>query len=232
VAPARVGSVLGDDVDDGEAPGTVGSSWGGSNRRRASAAITGSEAAIGWRQWAMSRVEWLWWSSEERGRRWCAWIDAGRSPFIGTRGCCGAVKKSTMARRLRRAVELGEVVAVFYGSWRCYWRRQRGRAVARLVALLPRRPRRVREQVIVSGAGGHGSGLGACLVASRCHCGAQRVASGARACSRSWRGACPVYARGVHTRDASGVQGAMDACLSGLCGVPPRQRPMLGDPVE
>jgi hypothetical protein len=142
------------------------------------------------------------------------------------------VKKSTMARLLRQAIELGEVVAVFYGSWRCYWRRQRGRAVAKLVALLPcpSRPRRTR--VLFSGDGGGGSWSRACLGALRCHGDAQRVASGARACSRSWRGACPVYARGVHTRDASGVQGAMDACLSGLCCVPPRQRPMLGDPVE
>ncbi|KAK1626836.1 hypothetical protein QYE76_001151 [Lolium multiflorum] len=72
-----------------------------------------------------------------------------------------------MARLLRRAVELGEVVAVFYGSWRCYWRRQRGRAVARLVALLPcpSRPRRTR--VGFSGDGGYGSWPRACLVAVR-----------------------------------------------------------------
>ena len=174
--------MLDDVVDDGEAPGTGGSSWNGSNRRRASAAITGSEASIGWRQWAMSRVEWLWWSSEERGRRWCAWIDAGRSPFIGTRGCCGAVRKATMARLLRRAIELGEVVAVFYGSWRCYWWRQRGRAVARLVALLPRRARLRRIGVLFSGDGGHGSWSRACLVVAWRRGDAQRLVSESRTC--------------------------------------------------
>jgi hypothetical protein len=38
-ALARVGSMLDDNVDDGEAPGTGGSSGGGSNRRRASATV-------------------------------------------------------------------------------------------------------------------------------------------------------------------------------------------------
>ena len=60
--------MLDDVVDDGEAPGTGGSSWGGSNRRRSSAAITGSEASIGRRRWLIEAVEWLRWSSEKRGR--------------------------------------------------------------------------------------------------------------------------------------------------------------------
>jgi hypothetical protein len=137
-----------------------------------------------------------------------------------------------MARLLRRAIELGEVVAVFYGSWRCYWRRQRGRAVARLVALLPRRARLRRIGVLFSGDGGHGSWSRSCLGALRCHGEAQRVRRGSRGCSRSWRGAWPGCVRGVHALDASGVQGAMDACWSGQCRAPPRQRPMLGDSVE
>jgi hypothetical protein len=185
VAPARFGSMLDEVVDDGEAPGTGGSSWNGSNRRRASAASGGSEASIGRRRWLMSTVEWLRWSSEKRGRCWCAQIDEGRSPFIGARGCCGAVRKSTCSQLLRRASELGEGMALFCGSWRSVWRRQHGRAVASLVALPPCLPRRSRGHVVVSSAGGHGSGLRACLAASRCHGDAQRARRGSRACVRA-----------------------------------------------
>ena len=99
-------------------------------------------------------------SGERWGVRWCAWIAQGSSVFIGASEGCGAVRWSTWARRLRRASELGEGVALFCGSWRCVWRRQRGRATSGLVASLPCLPRRSREQVVVSGGGGHGSGLG------------------------------------------------------------------------
>jgi hypothetical protein len=88
-----------------------------------------------------------------------------------------------MARRFRRAIELGEGVAVVYGSWRSERWRQRGRGASGWVALLPRRPRRVREQVIVSGGGGHGSCLGACLAMSWWRGRAQRLDREARACS-------------------------------------------------
>jgi hypothetical protein len=115
----------------------------------------------------------------------------GNLLFIGLREGGGAVARSTMARLLRRLVELGVVMAMLYVSRRGERWRQLGRGGPGWVALLPRRPRRSREQVVVSGAGGHGSGLGACLAASRCHCGAQRVHRGSRACSRWWRGACP-----------------------------------------
>jgi hypothetical protein len=118
------------DVDDGGSPGTGGSSWGGSNRRRASAAITGSEASIGRRRWLIEAVEWLRWSSEKRGRCWCAQIDEGSAPFIALLEGCGAGWQSTMARRFRRLVELGEVMAMLYGSRRCYWQRQLGRGAS------------------------------------------------------------------------------------------------------
>ena len=58
--------MLDDVVDDGEAPGTGGSSGDGSNRRRASAAVTGSGVAIGRRYWAMSSGEVARRSREER----------------------------------------------------------------------------------------------------------------------------------------------------------------------
>jgi hypothetical protein len=117
-APARDGNMLEVDVDDGGSPGTGGSSWGGSNRRRASAAITGSGVAIERRRWLIEAVEWLRWSSEKRGRRWCAQMAQGSALFIATRGCCGAGKKSTRARRLRRAVELGGDAVGFSSSRR------------------------------------------------------------------------------------------------------------------
>jgi hypothetical protein len=53
---------------------------------------------------------------EKRGVRRCAQIVKWRPLFIGARGCCGAVRKSTMARLLRRARGLGSDAALFYGS--------------------------------------------------------------------------------------------------------------------
>jgi hypothetical protein len=47
-APARVGEVRGYVVVDGESSGTGGVSGYGSNRRRASAAVMGSDDQIGW----------------------------------------------------------------------------------------------------------------------------------------------------------------------------------------
>jgi hypothetical protein len=46
-APAVAGSVRDVDVDDGEAPGTGGVSWIGSNRRRRGAVLAGSGLQIG-----------------------------------------------------------------------------------------------------------------------------------------------------------------------------------------
>jgi hypothetical protein len=54
-------------VDDGELPGTGGLSWGGSNRRRASAVAHGSEAAIGELRRLIEAVRWLRRSREKRG---------------------------------------------------------------------------------------------------------------------------------------------------------------------
>jgi hypothetical protein len=211
VAPARLGSVRGEVVDDGGAPGTGGSSWGGSNRRRRPPGTGGSDLQIGAAPARIERVVW-WLRSSERWRaRWCAQIDEGSALFIATRGCCGAVRKSTCSRLLRRASELGEGVALFCGSWRSVWRRQRGRAVAGLVALLPLLPRRSRKQVVVSGAGGHGSGLRACLARPRWHGDAQRARRGSRGCVY-WRGgAWPVRVHGAHGRDASGILAVLGA---------------------
>ena len=47
MAPARVGKVRDEGVDDGESTGTGGSSWGGSNRRRRPPGTGGSELQIG-----------------------------------------------------------------------------------------------------------------------------------------------------------------------------------------
>ena len=113
-------------VDDGEAPGSSGASWGGSNRRRCSAAAHGSEAAIERRWWLMSMVEWLRRSREKRGVRWCAEIVEARSPFIDEGGYRGAAARSTMARVLRRAIELGEGGVLFSVSTRFSWRRRLG----------------------------------------------------------------------------------------------------------
>ena len=118
MAPATVGSVLGEVVDDGDPPGSSGSSWGGSNRRRASAVVTGSGVAIGQRYWAMSMGEGLRRSREERGVRWCEEINGRGSPFIGEGGYRGAVARSTTARALRRAIELGEGGVLFSVSRR------------------------------------------------------------------------------------------------------------------
>ena len=58
---------------------------------------------------------------------------------------------------------------------------------------------------VVSGDGGRWLVSCECLAGLRCHGGARRVASGARARGRRWGGACPVRAHGVSTRDASGI---------------------------
>ncbi|KAE9892523.1 hypothetical protein GP695_34665 [Enterobacteriaceae bacterium TzEc051] len=47
MAPARVGKVRGEVVDDGESTGSGGSSWGGSNRRRRPPGTGGSDLQIG-----------------------------------------------------------------------------------------------------------------------------------------------------------------------------------------
>jgi hypothetical protein len=57
-------------------------------------------------------------SRKEREEWWCEGIDEAMPPFIGERVCCGAGWRSTMARRFRRLVELGEVMALLYMSRR------------------------------------------------------------------------------------------------------------------
>jgi hypothetical protein len=115
------------------------------------------------------------------------------------------VARSTMARLLRWSIELGEGVALFWCSWRRVWRRQRGRAVARLVALFPCLPRLRRIGVSFSGGGGHGSWSWTCLVASWSPGGAQPTARWSRASASEWDGACPVTSVSVHTRDVIGM---------------------------
>jgi hypothetical protein len=105
-------------VDDGELPGTGGLSWGGSNRRRASAAAYGSEASIERRWWLMSTVEWLRRSREKRGVLRCEEIEEWRPLFIMAEVAMGAAAKSTWARLLRRAIGLGEGGALLSTSWR------------------------------------------------------------------------------------------------------------------
>jgi hypothetical protein len=121
-----------------------------------------------------------------------------------------------MARRFRRAVELGEGVATFSLSRRSERWRQLGRAAARLVALFPCLPRPRRIGVSFSGGGGHGSWSWACLAASRWHGDAQRLASGARVSVSEWDGACPVRVHGVHTRDTSGIRARSGRASSGV----------------
>jgi hypothetical protein len=120
---------------------------------------------------------------------------------------------------------------VFYGSWRCYWRRQRGRAVARLVALLPcpSRPRRTR--VGFSGDGGYGSWPRACLVAAYVCGGAQLLARWSRACSR-WPGsACPGRVCGACSRRPRHGVATTGRVCSGGCRAPPRPGLALACPV-
>jgi hypothetical protein len=148
--------------------------------------------------------------------RWCAWIIKGRSPFIAAHGCCGAGWWSTMARLLRRAVELGEVVAVFYGSWRCYWRRQLGRGGPGWVALLPGMSRQWRDLLPRLRRWRSRVWSWPCLAASWWRGDAQRLASGARASARWWRGACPVRVHGAHGRDASGMLAILGARRPGV----------------
>jgi hypothetical protein len=57
VAPARVGSVRGEVVVDGEAPGTGGSSGDGSNRRRRAVVLVASGGEIEGLQRLMSMGE-------------------------------------------------------------------------------------------------------------------------------------------------------------------------------
>jgi hypothetical protein len=173
-------------VDDDEAACSSGKAWGTSNRRRRSPGTGGSDRQI---EAAPASIEWVAWSCRSRdGRRswWCAWFGQGSPLFIEGRGCCGAVKNSTMARRFRRARELGDGAGLFCGSWRSVWRRQRGRAALDWVALLPCLPRQWRDLLIVSG-GGPGFVSRACPTGSCCHGDAQRVEGGARGCL-CWRG--------------------------------------------
>jgi hypothetical protein len=190
-------------VDDGEAAGSSGGARGGLDQWRLLQGFRGSDLAIGLAPATIEVANGARRSGEGWGVRWCAQLLPGNALFIGLSKGCGAVARSTMARLLRRLVELGVVMAMLYVSRRGERWRRLGRGGPGWVALLPRRPRRLREQVVVSGAGGHGSGLGACLAASRCHCGAQRVHRGSRASGRRWNGAWPVAAM----RDAVGIQG-------------------------
>ncbi|KAK1572795.1 hypothetical protein QYE76_048129 [Lolium multiflorum] len=69
-------------VEGGEAPGTGGVSWGGSNRRRASAVAHGSGGEIEWLWWTIEEGRWSRRSSEMREARWCEGNGRGSAPFI------------------------------------------------------------------------------------------------------------------------------------------------------
>jgi hypothetical protein len=123
VAPAAVGSVLGEGVDDGDPPGSSGTSWGGSSRRRGSAVACGSEASIGGLRRLIGAVRWSRSSREKREGCWCAQIVEWGLPFIGAEGHRSDAAHSTWARALRRSSELGEGAAVFSASrWSSGWR--------------------------------------------------------------------------------------------------------------
>jgi hypothetical protein len=81
-APAVVGVVRRDVVDDGEAPGSSGASWGGLLLRRASATVSGGELAIGARQWLIDGIEAARRSCEVREGEWRAQFGARSAPFI------------------------------------------------------------------------------------------------------------------------------------------------------
>ena len=108
------------DVVDEEAPGTGGSSWNSSNRRRRPPGTGGSDLQIGAAPAMIERMVGWRRGSERWGVRWCAQINEERSPFIGEGGCCGAETKSTCARRLRRLVELGGDAVGFSSSRQSY----------------------------------------------------------------------------------------------------------------
>jgi hypothetical protein len=89
-APAVVGVVRRDVVDDGEAPGSSGASWGGLLLRRASATVSGGELAIGARQWLIDGIEAARRTVVRWGRDWRAQFGARSAPFIAARGGSGA----------------------------------------------------------------------------------------------------------------------------------------------
>jgi CTP:molybdopterin cytidylyltransferase MocA len=102
-----------------------------------------------------------------------------------------------------------------------------GRSIASVSAVLVagsrRRLRRRRARVVVLAMSGDVLVARACSTASQGDQGVLVVVT------RHVASVCP---RRAHALDASGVQGAMDACWSGQCRAPPRQRPVLGDSVE
>ena len=157
--------MLDDVVDDGEAPGTGGSSWNSSNRRRRPPGTGGVDLQIGAAPAMIRWVEWWLRSSERWGVRWYGWFGPGNLLFIESHEGCGAVMRATWARRLRRAIELGEGAGVFVASPRSSGWRQLGRGGPGGVAFLPcpSRPRRTR--VGFSCDGGCGSWSRACPTA-------------------------------------------------------------------
>jgi hypothetical protein len=89
-APAVTGEVRSSVVDDDEAPGSSGVSWGGVFLRRSSATERGSELAIGAIWWAMWRGEVAGLLREKRGGERCVQFEARGAPFIAARrgqGC-------------------------------------------------------------------------------------------------------------------------------------------------
>ena len=119
MAPARVGNVLGEVVDDGEAPGTGGGSRGSFLLRRSSATVGGGDLAIGSFWWLIEHGEVTRRSRKGRGVLRCEGIVEAMPPFIGSRLAVGAAARLTRARLLRGRRGLGDDAIVFTTSWRC-----------------------------------------------------------------------------------------------------------------
>jgi hypothetical protein len=85
-APAVVGGVRRVVVDDGEAPGSSGASWGGLLLRRASATGGGNELAIAAVWWLSGEIEAARRTLVRWGRDWRAQFGRRSAPFIAARG--------------------------------------------------------------------------------------------------------------------------------------------------
>jgi hypothetical protein len=161
--------------------------------------------------------------SEARRVRWCAQLGRVSSLFIESRGCCGAVARSTSTRQFRRASKLGEGAVVFTTSQRSSGRLKLGRAVPKSVALLPCLPvaaaeflprlRRRRARVAVVGVSG------GFVVARRCSTCLQGVQGMLELARR--RVASGV--RGVYCCDVIGILGGSRRVNSSDGRRPPRQ---------
>jgi hypothetical protein len=96
-APAVVGGVRRVVVEDGEAPGSSGASWGGLLLRRSLAMKRGNDLAIGALWWLIEQGEVARRVSVRRGSERRAWFEGRGAPFIVARGGRGGAGRSSMA---------------------------------------------------------------------------------------------------------------------------------------